>query len=408
MDQPRNLDPFPGTYALRDLPRNLPLTLPAREVQFPVVSWKGCVRLAFLLVLNSTRSTGRIPDTIEESPIVPHAIPPVFVNVILDNGDDLEEEYGIPLSSPKLHSTPDHSSPSSHLPFNINVPPPSEDVLAETRATAAWSIATPSTPQLLGSPRIRPALGGAETDAEEARETHQRPRRLHFPSNINISTISSHAQAEELVQRTQQSILNMEQYLEKDSQKGSETGRTPLSAKLAAYGESLAIERRLKEMVTAQTPEPNVDAGHSNGGVSLLSTTKPSHIRPLPHSSHDALLNGKISQQLTSEHPYQTTWTPSYDDSPAFESGPLDSSMQNSPYSRSQTPDPDPDFSYDSTPARRGRERDPSRSFQKLSRMGFSTFDNWHPSPAKGRASRSPPPSLRFGLRTIMQSFQGK
>ena len=64
--------------------------------------------------------------------------------------------------------------------------------------------------------------------------------------------------------------------------------------------------------------------------------------------------------------------------------------------------------SYDSTPVRRGRERDPSRSFQKLTRMGFSTFDNWHPSPVKGRASRSPPPSLRFGLRTIMQSFQGK
>lgn len=240
----------------------------------------------------------RIPDTIEESPIVPSVVPPVLVNIVLDHDDDPEEEYGIPLSNSELHPIQDHSSANSHLPFSINVPPPTEDALAESRlrgdsvssagttatastypqsssSDAAWSIATPSTPHLPGSPRIGLALGGYETDAEETREI--RPRRLHFPFDIDISTISSHAQAEELVQRTQQSILNMEQYLEQHVKKDSETGRTPLSAKLAAYGESLAIERRLKEKATALILEQPTDVGHSNG-LSLLSATKPSDI----------------------------------------------------------------------------------------------------------------------------------
>lgn len=248
----------------------------------------------------------RIPDTIEESPIVPHAIPSVSVNIILDH-DDPEEEYGIPLSNPELHTTQDHSPASSQLPFSINVPPPTEDALAESRlrgdsvssastiatastypqsssSDAAWSIATPSTPHLPGSPRIRPTLGEYDVDAEETHETHQRSRRLHFPFDIDISTISSHAQAEELVQRTQQSILNMEQYLEQHVKTDSETGRTPLSARLAAYGESLAIERRLKEKAIVQTSEQDADVGHTNGGVSLLSATKPPHIYSSPHT----------------------------------------------------------------------------------------------------------------------------
>ncbi|KAF8557995.1 hypothetical protein OG21DRAFT_81495 [Imleria badia] len=374
----------------------------------------------------------RIPDTIEESPVVPNAIPPVLVNIVLDHDDDPEEEYGVPLTDPELHSTQDHSSTNSHLPFSINVPPPTEDALAESRlrgdsvssasttatvstypqsssSDAAWSIATPSTPYLLGSPRIRPTLGEYEADTEETSETYQGRRGLHFPLDIDISTISSHAQAEELVQRTQQSILNMEQYLEQNK-KDSDTGRTPLSAKLAAYGESLAIERRLKEKTTVQDPEQHADVGRSNG-MSLLSATKPSHIHPSAHTS---------SREQQSERLRQTTQTPTYDDSPDFGSSPPGESIHDSP--RSRTPDVDnvtPGLhagvplsristapSYDTTSARRGRERDASRSFQKLSRMGFSTFDNWHPSPVKSRASRSPPPSLRFGLRTIMQSFQ--
>lgn len=265
----------------------------------------------------------RIPDTIEESPIVPYAVPTVLTNIVLHPDDDLEEEeYGVPLINSELHSPRDHLSADSELPFSINVPPPSEDVPAENRlrgdsvssasttattstnpqsssSDATWSISTPSTPQLPGSPRIRPALGESDTDTEDPRDIRNRFRGLHFPFDIDISAISSHIQAEALVQRTQQSILNMEQYLEQDAKKDSGTGRTPLSAKLAAYGESLAIERRLKEKATAQDPDQDATAGHLNG-MSLLSATKPSHISPSPHSGH----SGKSAdfshyQQLT-------------------------------------------------------------------------------------------------------------
>jgi len=57
----------------------------------------------------------------------------------------------------------------------------------------------------------------------------------------------------------------------------------------------------------------------------------------------------------------------------------------------------------------RSRDRDPMRSAQKLSRMGFSTMDSWQPSPFNGEVARSPPPKHLFGgIRTLMQSLQGK
>jgi Ankyrin repeats (3 copies)/Ankyrin repeat len=101
-------------------------------------------------------------------------------------------------------------------------------------------------------------------------------RRAHTPLDIDIRSISSHAQAEALVQQAQRSILEMEDYdlplhfLHDDddpnSQSGGLTGAkwTPLSAKLAAYGESLAIERKLKQAeenkkVLVQVENQNAD-----------------------------------------------------------------------------------------------------------------------------------------------------
>jgi hypothetical protein len=71
-------------------------------------------------------------------------------------------------------------------------------------------------------------------------------RRSHIPMDIDIRSISSHAQAEALVQRAQQSILEMEDI--PDDNNPLSSGRLPLSAKLAAYGESLALERRLERV----------------------------------------------------------------------------------------------------------------------------------------------------------------
>ncbi|KAM5530961.1 hypothetical protein V8D89_015374 [Ganoderma adspersum] len=90
------------------------------------------------------------------------------------------------------------------------------------------------------------------------------PRSRAHPLDIDIRAISSHAQAEALVQRAQKDILDLQNVdielpglvvgSTGSSVIGSlgnvatlSSGRTPLSAKLAAYGESLAIERRFKE-----------------------------------------------------------------------------------------------------------------------------------------------------------------
>ncbi|KAI0708182.1 hypothetical protein C8T65DRAFT_609659 [Cerioporus squamosus] len=98
----------------------------------------------------------------------------------------------------------------------------------------------------------------------QSRSRAMSPQRMRAPPlDIDIRAISSHAQAEALVQRAQKSILDREDVdielpglgLVNGSAgaTGAPTagavggGRTPLSAKLAAYGESLAIERRFKE-----------------------------------------------------------------------------------------------------------------------------------------------------------------
>ncbi|KAF8844617.1 hypothetical protein BDN67DRAFT_962526 [Paxillus ammoniavirescens] len=389
----------------------------------------------------------RIPDTIEESPVLPQSPPPIFVNAVDDNDDELDEEYGVPLSNPE-HSPPDGSLAVSQLPFSINVPPPTEDIVAEdivaenrlrgdsissastTTTTSTWphsslsdspwSVATPSTPHLHLSPLI--AASYAELEPSEGiREALERKPPVHL--DIDISSISSHAQAEALVQRAQQSILSMEQYLEPHVRKDSETGRTQLSAKLAEYGETLAIERLLKEKASAKALDQ--DRGRHNGGVSLLSATKPSHIRSSRSSSEIGSSSDSTSQEEQTEPLRHTARSLSDDVRDAhiprgLPSSPPAQFLYTPPRSRTPNPDLDSDLSTsvllsrtsttpcDDTPSRRGRERDPTRSVQKLTRMGFSTIDNWHRSPLKGGTSRSPPPRLRFGIRTLMQSFQGK
>jgi hypothetical protein len=94
-------------------------------------------------------------------------------------------------------------------------------------------------------------------DEEKSAETlpdSQQPtlatRRSRVPTDIDICSISSHAQAEALVQLAQKSILDMEDVPGGDLFNGS---RSPLSAKLAAYGESLALERWFKQVAEGKT-----------------------------------------------------------------------------------------------------------------------------------------------------------
>lgn len=71
-------------------------------------------------------------------------------------------------------------------------------------------------------------------------------RRAHVPLDIVITSISSHAQAEALVERARREALDWASTPD-FSPPSSDTGRSPLSARLAAYGESLALERKLRE-----------------------------------------------------------------------------------------------------------------------------------------------------------------
>lgn len=79
--------------------------------------------------------------------------------------------------------------------------------------------------------------------------------RSRVPTDINIRSILSHVWAEALVQCAQPSILDME--AEEDFEPLS-SGLTPLNAKLAAYGESLALERRLKRAEEERNGDPQV------------------------------------------------------------------------------------------------------------------------------------------------------
>ncbi|KAF8895718.1 hypothetical protein CPB84DRAFT_1837133 [Gymnopilus junonius] len=77
-------------------------------------------------------------------------------------------------------------------------------------------------------------------------------RRAHSPLDIDLSTISSHAQAEALVERARQEALEMASAQEIGALPAS-LGRSPLSARLAAYGESLALEKKLREQKEAES-----------------------------------------------------------------------------------------------------------------------------------------------------------
>ncbi|KAI0373508.1 hypothetical protein BV20DRAFT_962673 [Pilatotrama ljubarskyi] len=158
----------------------------------------------------------------------------------------------------------------------------------------------------------------SRTDSSVSRRTSDAsravsPRLRAPPLDIDIRAISSHAQAEALVQRAQKSILEMEDLdielpgLGLGSGNGSAalgaagagSGRTPLSAKLAAYGETLAIERRFKERERERELERL--AGSGGGETPYGSPTTPSGRSPdgrlKPHPSEGALRKFSLEER---------------------------------------------------------------------------------------------------------------
>ncbi|KAH9935563.1 uncharacterized protein B0H18DRAFT_976273 [Fomitopsis serialis] len=175
-------------------------------------------------------------------------------------------------------------------PFSINEPPP-DDVDSPTRQTflgvngnenrmrgdSMSSMSTNGTSGYLPTPGVQQSqlpspwiTSSTSTPPEYPSMDHGGRRRIqrtpsstysndtepvHKPKgppsalDIDIGSISSYAQAEALVQRAQQSILELQdiQVAYAPPSAGISAGHTPLSAKLAAYGESLAIERKFRQ-----------------------------------------------------------------------------------------------------------------------------------------------------------------
>jgi hypothetical protein len=158
-------------------------------------------------------------------------------------------------------------SRNNDFPFSIRNPPPNEEQYSATSnlkpngtgdaRLRGHSISSVSTDLSVDNPALSssttsasasvivptPALNDSPLPVSEGSLS---TKRHNTPIDIDISTISSHAQAEALVQRTQKSILEMDDEIPLSSAALS-SGRSPLSAKLAMYGETLELERRLKK-----------------------------------------------------------------------------------------------------------------------------------------------------------------
>ncbi|KAG6900734.1 hypothetical protein C0993_003760 [Termitomyces sp. T159_Od127] len=145
------------------------------------------------------------------------------------------------------------------------------------------------------SPEIR--IGNGSTSLIE--------RRPRIPPDINISAISAHAQAEALVQKAQRDILEMATSNENAPATAS-SGRSPLSAKLAAYGESLALERKLRERMEEERQtrhhkqENEGQLTQQTSGAELFESGAKTPEGPYPRQLHRA---SGIERQRSLEHP---------------------------------------------------------------------------------------------------------
>ncbi|KAI0065545.1 hypothetical protein BV25DRAFT_1821985 [Artomyces pyxidatus] len=139
--------------------------------------------------------------------------------------------------------------------------------------------------------------------------------------SLDISAISTHAEAEALVQLTQRSVIE------------DDEGEIPLSARLAAYGESLQIERKFKRL----------ESGRSEGDD------------PYGRWGHDSfLIERRASEGVDWERPYGVKARSA--------SATLDREFAWSASGPRRKSGIDWNFSFDTggpTPARRGRAQKP-------------------------------------------------
>ncbi|KAJ6593609.1 hypothetical protein B0H19DRAFT_1246354 [Mycena capillaripes] len=178
----------------------------------------------------------------------------------------------------------DSVSSTSTTESQIN---PQMSASGTTSGSGSVTVTTPlQAPEVLAvSPQGSPLPLQVQLEGEEIAEGERGPkllttnrlheRRTHTPLDINLSLISSHAQAEALVQKELQDILEMPVV----STDTKAAGWTPLSARLAAYGESLQLERRFRPEATSPVDEETPTEARPPGAA----TAGRSNLSPRPH-----------------------------------------------------------------------------------------------------------------------------
>ncbi|KAH9986761.1 hypothetical protein BJV74DRAFT_844134 [Russula compacta] len=150
--------------------------------------------------------------------------------------EDEEEEYGADAVRSHMMSG-DASTQDMDLPFSIGVPVEAEllglsDVRGRGDSLSTNLSATTASTSSLRTPFAIPVTLSSTSDEQPDAHTH-RPPPL---TGLSASNVSTHAQAEALVALARGQVLT--------AQEGDEI---PLSARLAALGESLQLERKFKE-----------------------------------------------------------------------------------------------------------------------------------------------------------------
>ncbi|KAJ7690684.1 hypothetical protein B0H17DRAFT_584408 [Mycena rosella] len=364
-------------------------------------------------------------------------------------------------SPPDNRGRGDSVSSTSTTESQIN---PQMSASGTTSGSGSVTVTTPlQAPEMLavspeGSPMpLQTTLDGEDGVLVEAEQgakpqaNRLKERRSHTPLDINLSLISSHAQAEALVQKELQDILEMP-VVSADAKVA--TGWTPLSARLAAYGESLELERKFRTEVTPVDEETPTVARPQPAGASSKAAASARRAAGSRHNGVDrqSSLDLKPSSARRRLKEPKRPHTSSGTESPSTESAPTHHSSRstsavssqsdlrsipivvksaataaevaNANYRvrRARTPDPELGLSrvssldgIDSADTELGptltrvstapipptrEKRDLARhiaSANKLTRMGFSP------------AQQAKQDSKRFGgLKSLMQTLKGK
>ncbi|PPQ98409.1 hypothetical protein CVT24_004088 [Panaeolus cyanescens] len=167
-----------------------------------------------------------------------------------------------PISSPRLLNVPHMDSRNRGDSLSSQSTNDSRNLVLMSGSTTSGSASSPSistpalpNPILLSTDPDKHLSANYEdillrpVDGKGWSPSSVNDRRSRSPLDIDIKSISSHAQAEALVERARQEVWDLAGT--QDVVPVPNTGRTPLSARLAAYGESLALEKRLREQQAA-------------------------------------------------------------------------------------------------------------------------------------------------------------